>query len=101
MLQSHIFQKVKLRLTKQQKKNIIHLFMKLDTLDIVKDIEKVGLDGVGVRGLAQDLQQGRIRDKEETRKQQTLLLQITVWPHNLKKNQYKVSSDRQYNKPDS
>lgn len=52
--------------------------MKLDTLDIVKDIEKVGLDGVGVRGLAQDLQQGRIRDKEETRKQQTLLLQISV-----------------------
>lgn len=61
-----------------EKRHIIHLFMKLDTLDIVKDIEKVGLDGVGVRGLAQDLQQGRIRDKEETRKQQTLLLQITV-----------------------
>lgn len=61
-----------------EKRHIIHLFMKLDTLDIVKDIEKVGLDGVGVGGLAQDLQQGRIRDKEETRKQQTLLLQITV-----------------------
>lgn len=52
--------------------------MKLDTLDIVKDIEKVVLDGVGVRGLAQNLQQGGVRDKEETRKQQTLLLQVSV-----------------------
>lgn len=52
--------------------------MESDTFDIVKDIEKVGLDGVGVRGLAQYLQQGRVRDKEETRKQQTLLFQIPV-----------------------
>lgn len=48
--------------------------MKLDRFDVVKDIEKVGLDGVGVRGLAQDLQQGGVRDKEKTRKEQTLLL---------------------------
>lgn len=50
--------------------------MKSDTFDVVEDIKKVGLDGVGVGGLAQNLQQGRVRDKEETRKQQTLLLQI-------------------------
>ena len=52
--------------------------MESDTFDVVKDIEEVGLDGVGVGGLAQDLQQGRVRDEEEPRKQQTLLLQITV-----------------------
>lgn len=62
-----------------------HLFMKLDRFDVVKDIEEVGLDGVGVRGLAQDLQQGRVRDKEKTWKEQTLLLQIAVHPHDLKK----------------
>lgn len=59
--------------------------MKLDRFDVVKDIEEVGLDGVGVRGLAQDLQQGRVRDKEKTWKEQTLLLQIAVHPHDLKK----------------
>lgn len=52
--------------------------MESDTFDVVKDVEQVGLDGVGVRSLAEDLQQGRVRDKEETRKQQTLLLQIAV-----------------------
>lgn len=50
--------------------------MKSDTFDVVEDVKKVGLDGVGVGGLAQNFQQGRVRDKEETRKQQTLLLQI-------------------------
>lgn len=58
--------------------NKSHLVMESDTFDVVEDVEEVGLDGVGVRGLAQDLQQGRVRDKEETRKQQTLLLQIAV-----------------------
>lgn len=52
--------------------------MESDTFDVVEDVEKVGLNGVGVRGLAQDLQQGRVRDEEETRKHQTLLLQIAV-----------------------
>ena len=56
----------------------VHLVMESDTFDVVKDIEKVGLDGVRVRGLAQDLQQCRVGDKDEARKQQTLLLQITV-----------------------
>lgn len=43
--------------------------MKSDTFDVVKDVEEMCLDGVGVRGLAQDLQQCRVRDEEETRKQ--------------------------------
>lgn len=50
--------------------------MKSNSFDVVKDVEEVSLDGVGVRGLAQDLQQGCVRDKEEPRKQQALLLQI-------------------------
>ena len=53
--------------------------MESDTFDVVKDVEKVSLDGVGIRRLAQDFQQGRVRDKEETRKQQTLFLQIAVY----------------------
>lgn len=50
--------------------------MKADSFDVVKDVQQVGLDGVGVRGLAKDLQQGGVRDKKEPRKQQSLLLQI-------------------------
>lgn len=50
--------------------------MKADSFDVVKDVEQMGLDGVGVRCLAKDLQQGCVRDKEEPRKQQSLLLQI-------------------------
>lgn len=52
--------------------------MEPDTLDIVEDVEQVVLDGVGVRGLAQDLKKGRIRNKEEAGKQKTLLFQISV-----------------------
>lgn len=52
--------------------------MESNTFDVVEDVEEVGLDGVGVRGLAQDLKQGRVRDEEETRKYQSLLFQIAV-----------------------
>ena len=45
----------------------MHLLMKLDRFDVVEDVEKVGLDSVGVGGLAQDLEQSRVGDKEETR----------------------------------
>lgn len=51
--------------------------MESHRLDVVKNIKQVGLDGVRVRGLAQDLQQGRVRYEEKTRKQQSLLLQVT------------------------
>lgn len=52
--------------------------MESDTFDVVEDVEEVCLDCVGVRGLAENLQQSRVRHKEETRKKQTLLLQIAV-----------------------
>lgn len=52
--------------------------MESDRFDVVEDVEEVGLDGVRVRRLAQDLQQGRVRDEEEARKQQALLLQVAV-----------------------
>lgn len=52
--------------------------MEADTFNVVKDIEQVGLDGVGVRGLAQYLQQCRVRHKKEPREQQTLLLQVPI-----------------------
>jgi len=52
--------------------------MEVDTFDVVKDIKQVSLDGVGVRCLAQNLQQRRIRYKEELWKQQSLFLQIPV-----------------------
>ena len=45
----------------------MHLVMKSDSFDVVEDVEKVGLDSVGVGGLAQDLQKSRVGDKEETR----------------------------------
>lgn len=52
--------------------------MELNGFDVVKNVEEVGLNGVGVGGLAQNFQQGRIRNKEETGKEQTFLLQIPV-----------------------
>lgn len=55
--------------------------MKADSFDVVKDVEQVSLNGVGVRCLAKDLQQGCVRDKEEPRKQQPLLLQIAEREH--------------------
>lgn len=57
-------------------RNLNYLIMKADSFDVVKDVKQVGLDGVRVRGLAEDLQQGCVRDKKEARKQQPLLLQI-------------------------
>lgn len=55
-----------------------YLVMKPNSFDVVEDVEKVGLDGVGVRGLAQDLQQRGVRHEEEAREQKTLLFQIAV-----------------------
>ena len=46
------------------------------SLDVVKHAEKVGLDGVRVRRLSEDLQQSRVRDKEEARKDKPLLLEV-------------------------
>lgn len=51
--------------------------MELDSLEVVKHRQQVGLDGVGVTGLTQDLQQGGVRHKEESGEQQTLLLKVS------------------------
>ena len=50
--------------------------MKLDRFDVVEDAEQVSLDGVTVAGLAEDLKESRVRNEEETRKQEALLLQV-------------------------
>lgn len=50
--------------------------MELDSFNVVKHIQQMGLDGVGVRCLTQNLQQGGIRHKEEARKAKPFLLQV-------------------------
>ena len=62
--------------------------MEADTLDVVEDVEEVCLDGVRVRRLAQDLQQGGVGDEEEARKQQPLLLQVAARQRNQPTAQY-------------
>ena len=57
---------------------LILLLVEADVLGVVKDAEKVGLDGVRVTGLTQNLQQRRVRHKEESWEGQTLLFQVTV-----------------------
>ena len=52
--------------------------MEAHVLGVVKDAEQVGLDGVWVAGLTQNLQQGRVRHEEEPREGQTFLLQVPV-----------------------
>ena len=58
--------------------NLVLLLVEADVLGVVEDTEKVGLDGVRVAGLTQNLQQRRVRHKEESWEGQTLLLQVTV-----------------------
>ena len=55
---------------------VIIFLMEGDSFDIVKQTQQMGLNGMGVRSLAKDLQEGRIRDKEETRKDESLLLKV-------------------------
>ena len=52
------------------------LVVEADALDVVEHVEEVGLDGVWVRRLPQDLQQGGVGHEEEAWEQQTLLLQV-------------------------
>ena len=56
--------------------DIVVLLVEFDSLDVVEDTEEMCLDGVGVTCLTQDLQQGRVRHKEEPWEQQPLLLQV-------------------------
>lgn len=53
------------------------LLVELDSFNVVKHIQQMGLDGVGVRCLAQNLQQSRVRHEEESRKAQPFLLQVS------------------------
>lgn len=61
---------------------VIEFFVELDGLEVVKHGQQVGLDGVGVAGLTQDLQQGGVRHKEESGEQQTLLLKVSMGENN-------------------
>ena len=55
---------------------IVFLLMKCHCLRIVKDTEEVSLDGVRIRGLSKNLQEGRIRNKEEPREDESLFLKV-------------------------
>ena len=55
---------------------IVIFLVKIDCLDVIKDAEKVSLDGVRIGSLSQDFQEGRVRDKEEPWKDQSLLLEV-------------------------
>jgi hypothetical protein len=56
--------------------SVIVLLVKIDCLDVVKDAEEVSLDSVRIRSLPQNLQEGGVRDKEEPREDQPLLLEV-------------------------
>ena len=55
---------------------VVVFLVESDRLDVVEDAEQVSLDGVRVRGLPQDLQEGGVRDKEESREDETFLFQV-------------------------
>lgn len=53
--------------------------MELDSFNVVKHIQQMGLDSVWVWGLPQNLQKGRVWDKEEPRKAKSFFLQVSKW----------------------
>ena len=66
--------------------------MELDALGVVEHAEQVLLYGVGVAGLTQDLQQGRVRHEEKPREGETFLLKISVQNSNYILNQICMDS---------
>ena len=54
---------------------VVVLVVELHQRRVVEDGEKVGLDCVRVRSLTKDLQEGRIRDKEEPGNKYLVLFQ--------------------------
>ena len=52
------------------------LFVEPNRLYVVKYVEQMGLDSVGVTGLSEDLKQGGVGHEEEPREEKSLLLQI-------------------------
>ena len=55
---------------------VVLAVVKVDAGRVVEDGQQVGLDGVRVGRLAEDLQQRRVRHEEEARERQPLRLQI-------------------------
>ena len=53
--------------------------MELDSFNVVKHIQQMGLYSVWVRGLPQNLQKGRVWDEEEPRKAKSFFLQVSKW----------------------
>ena len=56
--------------------SIVLLLVESDSLDVVEDAQEVCLDCVGVRCLSQDLEQSWVGDEEESREDESLLLQV-------------------------
>ena len=52
--------------------------MEANSFDVVKHVQQVRLDRVGITRLSQDLQQRWIGHEEEAREKQALLLQVAV-----------------------
>jgi hypothetical protein len=61
------------------KDHLVLLLVEAHVLGVVEDAEQVVLNGVGVAGLTQDLQQGGVRHEEEARESQTLLFQVPAY----------------------
>ena len=55
---------------------VVVFFVERDSLDVIKDTQQVRLDGVRIGRLSENLEEGGVRDEEETRENQSLLLQV-------------------------
>ena len=56
---------------------IVFLLMEGDRLNVVKDAQQVSLDGVRVGSLPKNFQQSWVGHEEETREDESLLLEVT------------------------
>ena len=52
--------------------------MERNRFDVIEDAEQVRLDRVRIARLAENLEQGRVGDEEEARKDQAFLFQIAA-----------------------
>ena len=55
---------------------VIHFHVKGDTLDVIKYIKKMSLNCMCIGGLPQYLKQGWVRYEEESREDESFLLQV-------------------------
>ena len=56
--------------------DVVLLFVELDVLDVVEYVEEVVLYGVAVARLAEYLEERGVRDEEEPREGESLLLEV-------------------------